>query len=286
MATKDRNVERQSAFSVGKLHKATGFQRGNNAIVSVGNAGIYKAIANEGIVTITGSQAFRDPCLAGFGDDYFNGWVLIHQGNCRNTSLLTKGQMNIISDYHDDGTFDTDWDWKDPDDNTAAVTTFYVQAGEEFLLMPMELLPDGMMKWENAVVMTATPTTGTQASHEVFTVTGLVEVKLLNLVTTSLTGSGADIEFGVASDMDMFIATMADAEDLDATDIWSTATDADNVGYQFAPDCIFHAILDGQDIGYDVNNANITAGVIKFICWWKPLEFGATVIPAVGTATL
>lgn len=284
MATKTKNVRRQSKFSIDKYHPPSGFHRGVNGIVLL-NSGVYKVIASDknSIVTTTTEQAFKDPGMAGYGDDYFNGWVLMAQGNCMNTSALTRGQMNLVSDYHDDGTFDTDYDWLDVDDRSAA----NVQQGEEFLLMPMELLPDGMMKWENAITLTAAATTGTQASHEVFTVTGLCQVRLLVLCTTTLVGTTATIELGMAGDMDYLIATTTVGNgDIAATEIWCDDTAADCAVRQFTSDAMFDFVVDGEDIGYDVNTANITAGVLKFICYWKPLEHGATVIPAVGSATL
>jgi len=123
MATKDKNIQRQSAFSINRRHPPVGFVRGNGSLVSVAGAGIYKCYANDEIVTTSGSQAFRCPELAGFGDDYFNGWTLMFQGNCANTSNLGKGEQNFVTDYHDDGTFDTDVDWSGN-----------VQQGDEFLL--------------------------------------------------------------------------------------------------------------------------------------------------------
>ena len=287
MATKNRNVVRQAAFSAGKNHAPSGYLRGNNGIVLT-NTGTYKAIASDkvGIVTTSGSQAFKDPALAGFGDDYFNNWALIAHGNCKNTSNLTVGQMNLVSDYHDDGTFDTDWNWLSPDSNTTAKD---VQEGDEFILAPLHLLPDGMMRWENAVVLTASPTTGTQASHEIFTVTGLCQIRILPLVVTTLvsTSNTGTIELGTASDMNFLITTTTVGSGaLAAGQIWVSATEALILEQKFSTDCILDFVTDGQDIGYDVNTNNITSGVLKFICWWKPLESGATVVPALGTGTL
>jgi len=106
------------------------------------------------------------------------------------------------------------------------------------------------------------------------------------LCTTTLTAGGTStIELGVSGDLNWLIDTMS-SDEIDATEVWCSATAADNAIRQYSSDCMFDIILDGEDIGYDINTANVTAGVLKFICWWKPLEFGATVIPAVGTATL
>ena len=276
MATKDRNIDKQNAFSVGRLHPPTGYQRGNGGIVSVGNAGVYKAIANSGpttpaVVSTSGSQAFADPSLAGFGDDYFNGWVLIFEGNCRNTSTIVKGEMNYVVDYDStNGTFTTSLnDW-----------SATPQAGDEFTLIKMELLPDGMIRATKSITLAAS-TTGSVATHEVITVTGLCRVKLLVQCSTDLTGAGS-AQLGVAGATTALVASTSGTA-IDDTELWADATPP---SYIFTTDGIFDLITDGIDIGYEVTGATLTAGVLNFIYWWQPLEASATCASAAGTGTL
>ena len=59
------------------------------------------------VVITGGSQSVHFGGLAGFPDDFFNG-AIIEAVVCTN---ITKGETNIIDDYHDTGEFDTDTDW-------------------------------------------------------------------------------------------------------------------------------------------------------------------------------
>lgn len=108
---------------------------------------------------------------------------------------------------------------------------------------------------------------GTGNPATLFTVTGLVKVRIFGFGTTDLVGATATLEVGTAKSTAGLIAQTT-ATNIDANEIWH-----DN-----APDNSVEAItvaaenIVGQNIIQTVATANITAGAIDYYCFWIPLS--------------
>lgn len=110
---------------------------------------------------------------------------------------------------------------------------------------------------------------GTGDPFTIFTVTGTVVVKVVGICTTDLVGAGT-LEVGVVGGTATILAQVADTTSIDAGEIWHDATvDAFVEASSVMTEKI---VANGKDIVGTVGTANITAGVIKFICLWKPLS--------------
>lgn len=110
----------------------------------------------------------------------------------------------------------------------------------------------------------------------IFTVTGLVQIKLIAEVTTSLTGASATLAVGITGATTIFMTTET-GTDLDAGNIWlNDATQAAHyiVGEESAAaDNWPEYVLNGQDVILTVaGGANVETGVIDFFALWKPLS--------------
>jgi len=110
----------------------------------------------------------------------------------------------------------------------------------------------------------------------IFTVTGVVQVKILGEVTTNLGGGGALIEAGITGDTAIFMPQETETN-LDAGHIW--LNDGTPAAYYIvgeegaAIDNLPEYLLNGQDIILTVSNAqNVTSGVIDFFAFWKPVS--------------
>jgi len=122
-------------------------------------------------------------------------------------------------------------------------------------------------------------TWNTIATHEVFTVTGLVRMKVVAEVTINLAGATATIELGYDADTDAWIATTT-GTDLDAGDIWSDETPTEVQGNYSS--MIFDKVVNGVDIGYEIKVAALTAGSITFHCWYEALNATGAVVAGSG----
>ena len=125
-------------------------------------------------------------------------------------------------------------------------------------------------------------TWNTVASHEVFTITGLVRMKLWIECTENVAGAGA-IQFGVEGATNAFIASTT-GTDLDANDLWYDATPT--VVYDISQYVIMDYVVNGLDVGYEITGAALTDGTLVFHCVWEPLNStGAVVAGAGGSLT-
>lgn len=125
-------------------------------------------------------------------------------------------------------------------------------------------------------------TTGTVATHELFTVTGLVRVQIVAVCTVNVAGTGS-IQLGVESDTDAFIAVTT-GTDLDAGELWYDATPTtvtDTTGT-----VILDKIVNAADIGYEVSVGTLTGGAITFHCWYTPLDSTGAVVASDGLSAL
>lgn len=118
---------------------------------------------------------------------------------------------------------------------------------------------------------------GTGDPFDIFTVTGDVIVKVVGICTTNLAGGSATLRVGTASD-DAAIIASTTATDIDAGEIWHDASPDATV--EASSVITENVVANGADVVGSVGTANITAGVIRFICLWKPLSRDGEVLAA------
>lgn len=109
---------------------------------------------------------------------------------------------------------------------------------------------------------------GTGDPFTIFTVTGDVLVDVLGVCKTTLVG-GATLEVGVTDATAALLAQIADATTLVANEIWLPDGTV-SLAEAYTPS--LHGIGGGLDIIGSIGTANITAGVIDFYCFWRPLS--------------
>jgi len=120
---------------------------------------------------------------------------------------------------------------------------------------------------------------GTSDPTTLFTVTGDVLVRVFGVCTTNITGQGT-IEVGVAGNTAGLIAQVADAEDIDKNDVWIDSSVAE-VGIAALTNIpATSVIVNGLDIIETIGTANLTAGEVYYVCMWRPLTPGSSVVAA------
>lgn len=108
----------------------------------------------------------------------------------------------------------------------------------------------------------------------VFSVTGYVKARVFAVVETDLVG-GATIELGVSGATAAILPQVADASGMDVGEIWHQTdgtVDSKVEAITVSPEQIIT-----DDMILTIGTANITAGVLRFICLWYPLSKGAKV---------
>jgi hypothetical protein len=122
---------------------------------------------------------------------------------------------------------------------------------------------------------------GTKDGGVLFTVTGLVKVKLLAVCNTDCTGATSTDEVGITGATAIFMPTTT-MTDLDESEIWlNNATPATyfiSGEQQAATDNLPEYVLNGNDIIMTTKTANTTGGVVDFYCIWSPLSTNASVV--------
>lgn len=132
-------------------------------------------------------------------------------------------------------------------------------------------------------------TWNTAATHEVFTVTGTVRMKVLPLCTETLTdaANGASIQFGTATATNAWIASTgaagAGGTTITINQMWIDATPAD-VSAAYASAVLDKVVTGGEDVGYEITGAALTNGTLVFHCWWKDLDGTGNVVVGTGAA--
>jgi hypothetical protein len=109
---------------------------------------------------------------------------------------------------------------------------------------------------------------GTADPTTLFTVTGDVVVEVLGVVKTTLEGA-ATIEVGVTGATAAILAQVSDATTLAVNEVWGADATV-SLAEGFTP--TIHGIGGGLDIIMTLASANITAGVIDFYCFYRPLS--------------
>jgi len=111
----------------------------------------------------------------------------------------------------------------------------------------------------------------------VFTVTGDVIVRILPIITTSVTSvAGANVRLGVVGNTDAMIVDSL-ATNLDARGIWVDQTPDNEI--EPVERIRGYFITDGNDVVMTLDD-QVDAGVIRFYCFWTPLSSGAIVTNA------
>lgn len=117
-----------------------------------------------------------------------------------------------------------------------------------------------------------------------FTVTGDVAVRVFGVCTVTLTGDTATVEVGVTGNTAALIAQET-ATDIDANGVYISATQvAGAVALSSVPGPIL--IVNGLDIIETVGTADVTAGNIYYVCLWRPLTPGSSVVTAHPPVTM
>lgn len=102
----------------------------------------------------------------------------------------------------------------------------------------------------------------------IFTVTGDVLADVIGICKTTLVGA-ATLEVGVIGATAAFLAQIADATLLVANEMWGP-DGTPSLAEAYTPTA--HGIGGGLDIIGTVGTTDITAGVIDFYCFWRPLS--------------
>lgn len=157
--------------------------------------------------------------------------------------------------------------------NTAAVDSFD----------PSVLTSDPIYNRMNYFTVTADGTSATWntvASHEIATVTGMVRLRIIAECTEALVGATATIELGTANNTAEIIAQTT-ATDIDATEIWRSATpDVEVTAYSDAGRD--YLVVGGTDVGYTIGTAALTDGTLIFHVWWEALDSTGAVTAGAG----
>lgn len=108
--------------------------------------------------------------------------------------------------------------------------------------------------------------------YTIFTVTGKVLARVFGICGVALVGTGATMEVGVTSDTAAIIPQLADAEDIDAGEIWQDATPT------HLSEVVPSQLIVQGNVILTLGTANITSGTLTMYCIWEPLTSGATVV--------
>lgn len=120
-------------------------------------------------------------------------------------------------------------------------------------------------------------------THEVFTVTGLVRMRMWIECTGNVDSAGhlATIQFGHEADTAGFILA-TDEETLDTGELWYAVAPATQVG-AFGT-AVMDYVINGLDVGYEIGTAALNAGSLVFHCVWEPLNSTGNVVAGAGGA--
>ena len=119
-------------------------------------------------------------------------------------------------------------------------------------------------------------------TSDLYTVTGVVEVELFGVCTSSITTGGVapTIEVGVAGNTAALIAQIVDGRDLLVNEIYFDASPTTTVESLSTVTSRRFVITNGQDIILTAGGGVLTAGAIDFYCRWRPLSATGAVVAA------
>ena len=113
---------------------------------------------------------------------------------------------------------------------------------------------------------------GAQTAFTIFTVTGDIVVSVFGICQTLMdSGGAATIVLGITGNTAILVAQTT-ATDLDQYETWQDAGPEANPGDVAAAMGKQFAIANGEDVIMTVATADLTAGVIDFHSFWRPLS--------------
>lgn len=118
-------------------------------------------------------------------------------------------------------------------------------------------------------------TTGATGATTLFTVTGVVAVRVFAVCGLTLVGA-ATLEVGIVGSTASILAQIADATALATDEIWTDATPTTKV--EPLPSQL--VIGAGQDIIQTIGATAITAGQVTYYCLWAPISADGNVVAA------
>jgi hypothetical protein len=119
-------------------------------------------------------------------------------------------------------------------------------------------------------------TTGAVGAQTLFTVTGLVRMRIYARCLTTLTSGGTPaMSIGTALKTAGIIAA-TDPTTIAANELWNDATSDSSV----EPDTAVITNAVSQNVIQTIATATVTAGVMEFYCVWQPLSPDGTVVAA------
>lgn len=125
---------------------------------------------------------------------------------------------------------------------------------------------------------------GTSDPLTLFTVTGVVEVKVVGICTVDLVSAGGGtVSVGTAINTAGIIA-QATGTAIDAGEIWHDATPDSSVEATSGVTSFLPKIVT-QDIKEFNGTADITAGQIYYVCHWRPISNNGKVVSSWPAST-
>ena len=115
---------------------------------------------------------------------------------------------------------------------------------------------------------------GTSDPLTLFTITGVVAVKLFGVCTVDLTGASGTVAVGTVKNPTGLITTTT-GTDIDIGEIWHDATPDASVELS----SVATEKIVTKDIIETIATADITAGNIYYVCLWRALSPDGTVVP-------
>ncbi len=117
----------------------------------------------------------------------------------------------------------------------------------------------------------------TVGTHEVFTVTGMVRMKILAECTETLVGSvnTTEIAFGTDTSGSAWIGGTS-ANIIASGEMWCDSSPTEVQG-AYSTVVLDKVVTAGKDIGYTVGTTEVSAGIMTFHCWWSPLNSSGAV---------
>lgn len=120
-------------------------------------------------------------------------------------------------------------------------------------------------------------TWNTVATHELFNVSGAVQVRIIPECTALLTGASGTLSLGIAGATTAFVAATT-GTGIDDDEFWLSSTPA----AQYPGTAIVNVVVANTDIGYEITGQALTAGTIVFHLWWDAISEGAYVQQSTG----
>ena len=116
---------------------------------------------------------------------------------------------------------------------------------------------------------------GTGNPYTLFTVTGMVMMKLFATCGTDLAGAAATVQVG-ATGATAALIPLTTATDIDASEIWHDATPDARIELT----SVLTEKIVNSNVIQTVATANVTGGVLTYHCIWKPISPDGLVVAA------